>query len=91
MTVNNNTGAHRDNTNLMHKHEANVKRLQQRIVKAVKELLVFGDIRRLSRGLSRMRGNSQVRFLGGKGLVTAPDYPVCLIRANPRPSAAYKT
>ena len=37
MTVNNNTGAPKNKANLMHKHEANVKRLQQRIVKAVKE------------------------------------------------------
>ena len=37
MTVNNNTGAPKNKANFMHKHEANVKRLQQRIVKAVKE------------------------------------------------------
>ena len=29
-------------------------------------------------GLSRMRGNSHVRFLGGRGRVTACAYPACL-------------
>ena len=28
--------------------------------------------------LSRMRGNSHVRFLGGRGRVTACAYPACL-------------
>jgi len=36
-----------------------------------------GPIRaRLLGGLSRVRGNSQARFLGGLGLATAPGYPV---------------
>ena len=37
MTVHSKTGAPKNKPNPMHKHEAIVKRLQQRIVKAVKE------------------------------------------------------
>ncbi|MBW1870083.1 MAG: hypothetical protein JRI73_12580 [Deltaproteobacteria bacterium] len=32
------------------------------------------------KGLSRMRGNSHVRFLGGPGLATARAYPVAAQR-----------
>jgi len=40
--------------------------------------LTSGLSNQLLRGLSRMLGNWQVRFLEGLGLVTAPGYSACL-------------
>jgi hypothetical protein len=33
-------------------------------------------------GLSRLRGNSQARFLGGLGMVTSPGYPTKKYSSN---------
>ena len=54
-----------------------VNRLQARIVKATQEFLSCGTAffnERLE-GLSRMRGNSHVRFLGEGAAATPPPYP----------------
>jgi hypothetical protein len=48
----------------------NVCRLQARIVQATP-----ASREGRLRGLSRMRGNSHVRFLGGGAVVTPPRYP----------------
>ena len=61
-----------------HKANQNVHRLQARIVKATQgEYLSCGTAffnERLE-GLSRMRGNSHVRFLGEEAVATQPPYP----------------
>ena len=78
MTVNNNTGAPKNKANLMHKHEANVKRLQQRIVKAVKEAISTAGLRRHLKTFSRLEpdaGKLASPVLRGKGAGNSPRLP----------------
>ena len=58
------------------KANRNVNRLQARIVKATQYLLnVTVSFNGHLEGLSRMRGNSHVRFLGEGAAATPPPYP----------------
>ena len=73
MTVNNSTGAPKNKANFMHKHEANVKRLQQRIVKAV-----TAGLRRHLKAFSRLEpdaGKLASPVLRGKGAGNSPRLP----------------
>ncbi len=60
-----------------HKVNQNVRRLQARIVKATREVLPreTASIDDRLEGLSRMRGNSHVRFLGEERVATLSPYP----------------
>ena len=59
-----------------------VKELQMRIAQAIRNRMTgsLHNRRRLAKCLSRVRGNSHARFLGGLGLETAPGYPACVTR-----------
>ncbi len=59
------------NTINWHSAQRIVRRLQARIVKARNRV----SSKRRNGGLSRMRGNSQVRFLGGRVGAIPPGYP----------------
>lgn len=54
-----------------------VKQLQMRIAKAIRNRMTgsLHNRKRPLKCLSRVRGNSHARFLGGLGLETAPGYP----------------
>jgi hypothetical protein len=54
-----------------------VKELQMRIAQAIRNRMTgsLHNRKRLAKCLSRVRGNSHARFLGGLGLETAPGYP----------------
>ncbi len=57
--------------------QAEVRRQQMRIAKAVRECLgLLGQVNGFRKGLSRMRRNSPARFLGGRRLVTVAAYPI---------------
>ena len=60
--------------------EKKVKELQMRIAQAVRNRMTgsLQNRKRLAKCLSRVRGNSHARFLGGLGLETAPGYPAML-------------
>ena len=67
------------------KANRNVNRLQARIVKATQYLLnVTVSFNGHLEGLSRMRGNSHVRFLGEGAAATPPPYPTNTACSGPR-------
>ena len=58
-----------------------VKELQMRIAQAIRNRMTgsLHNRKRLAKCLSRVRGISHARFLGGLGLETAPGYPACIL------------